>query len=112
MLASLSGAFRRIAGLQPRARLESAMRSRRLAAWVPPVRNLNTQVLSDGDLTLRRAREIVLSNPIAANACEAFVANLIGDRHQTIVAHRGRRGEACGSSASGSPGPTRRMPTA
>lgn len=78
MVISLSGAFRRMAGLQPRARLESAMRSRRLAAWVPPLRNLNTQVVSDGDLTLRRAREIVLSNPIAANACEAFVANAIG----------------------------------
>ncbi|MBK8909475.1 MAG: phage portal protein [Rhodospirillales bacterium] len=78
MAVSLSGAFRRIGRLQPRARLESAMRSRRLAAWVPPLRNLNTQVVSDGDLTLRRAREIVLSNAIAANACEAFVANAIG----------------------------------
>jgi lambda family phage portal protein len=70
--------FRRLAGLFPQARLESAMRSRRLASWVPPVRNLNTHVVVDGDLTLRRAREIVLSSPLATNSCEAFVANVVG----------------------------------
>lgn len=77
-MAIVAPIFRRLAGLAPRARLESAMRSRRLAAWVPPVRNINAHVAADGELTLRRAREIVLSSPIAANACEAFVANAVG----------------------------------
>ena len=63
---------------QPRAMLESAMRARRLSAWLPPVRNINTAIATDGDLTVRRAREIVLSNALATNACDEWVANAVG----------------------------------
>jgi len=62
----------------PRARLESAMRSRRLYAWLPATRTINAVVAADGPLTLRRAREIILANPIAANAADAFVGNAVG----------------------------------
>lgn len=60
------------------ARLESAMRSRRLAAWLPPTRNLNAAIAADGELTIRRAREIVLGNALATNAADEFVANAVG----------------------------------
>ena len=60
------------------ARLESGMRSRRLAAWLPPTRNLNTAIAADGELTIRRAREIVLGNALATNAADEFVANAVG----------------------------------
>ena len=54
------------------------MRARRLAAWLPPQRNINTAIAADGDLTVRRAREIVLGNALATNAADAFVANAVG----------------------------------
>ena len=60
------------------ARLESAMRARRLAAWLPPQRNLNAAIAADGDLTVRRAREVVLGNALATNAADEFVANAVG----------------------------------
>lgn len=47
-------------------------------SWLPGTRNINTVVSADGDLTRRRAREIVLSNPLANGACEAWVANAVG----------------------------------
>ena len=54
------------------------MRSRRLAAWLPPTRNLNAAIAADGELTIRRAREIVLGNALATNAADEFVANAVG----------------------------------
>ena len=73
---------RRRAGGGPaavRARLEGAMAKRRLRGWQPPLENINSLVASGGPRLLARARELVVSNGYAANACEAFAANLVGD---------------------------------
>ncbi|WP_299363392.1 phage portal protein [uncultured Paracoccus sp.] len=62
-----------------RARLEGAMARRRLRGWNPPLENINTLVASGGPRLLARARELVVTNGYAANACEAFASNLVGD---------------------------------
>ena len=62
-----------------RARLEGAMAKRRLRGWNPPLENINTLVASGGPRLLARSRELVVTNGYAANACEAFAANLVGD---------------------------------
>lgn len=62
-----------------RARLEGAMAKRRLRGWNPPLENINALVSSGGPRLLARSRELVVTNGYAANACEAFSANLVGD---------------------------------
>ena len=62
-----------------RARLEGAMSRRRLRGWQPPLENINSLVASGGPRLLARARELVVTNGYAANAREAFAANLVGD---------------------------------
>jgi lambda family phage portal protein len=62
-----------------RARLEGAMAQRRLRGWRPPLENVNSLIASGGPRLLARARELVVTNGYAANACEAFAANLVGD---------------------------------
>ncbi|MFN3644874.1 MAG: phage portal protein [Gemmobacter sp.] len=63
----------------PRARLEGAMAKRRLRGWNPPLENINALVATGGPRLLARSRELVVTNGYAANACEAFAANLVGD---------------------------------
>ena len=62
-----------------RARLEGAMAKRRLRGWNPPLENINALVASGGPRLLARSRELVVTNGYAANACEAWAANLVGD---------------------------------
>lgn len=62
-----------------RARLEGAMPRRRLRCWQPPLENINSLVSSGGSRLLARSRDLVITNGYAANACEAYAANLIGD---------------------------------
>jgi integrase len=62
-----------------RARLEGAMSRRRLRGWNPPLENINALVASGCPRLLARSRELVVTNGYAANACEAFAANLVGD---------------------------------
>ena len=62
-----------------RARLEGAMARRRLRGWQPPLENVNSLVAAGGPRLLARARELVVTNGYAANACEGFAANLVGD---------------------------------
>jgi hypothetical protein len=62
-----------------RARLEGAMAKRRLRGWNPPLENINALVASGGPRLLARSRELVVTNGYAANACEAFASNLVGD---------------------------------
>jgi lambda family phage portal protein len=62
-----------------RARLEGAMSQRRLRGWQPPLENINSLVASGGPRLLARSRELVVTNGYAANACEAFASNLVGD---------------------------------
>lgn len=62
-----------------RARLEGAMAKRRLRGWNPPLENINALVAGGGPRLLARSRELLVSNGYAANACEAFAANLVGD---------------------------------
>lgn len=57
---------------------EGAMRNRRLVAWRATQENLNSLLASGGDLLRARARQIVRSNPYAANAADSFVANAVG----------------------------------
>ncbi len=74
--------FRRPASGGPaavRARLEGAMSKRRLRGWNPPLENINSLVASGGPRLLARARELVVTNGYAANACEAFASNMVGD---------------------------------
>jgi len=61
------------------ARLEGAMSQRRLRGWQPPLENINSLVASGGPRLLARSRELVVTNGYAANACEAFASNLVGD---------------------------------
>ena len=55
------------------------MAKRRLRGWNPPLENINALVASGGPRLLARSRELVVTNGYAANACEAFAANLVGD---------------------------------
>jgi lambda family phage portal protein len=55
------------------------MARRRLRGWQPPLENINSLVASGGPRLLARARELVVTNGYAANACEAFAPNLVGD---------------------------------
>lgn len=57
---------------------EGAMRSRRLVAWKATQENINSLLSSGGELLRARARQIVRSNPYAANAADSFVANAVG----------------------------------
>lgn len=62
-----------------RARLEGAMAQRRLRSWRPPLENVNNLLSAGGERLLARSRDLVVTNGYAANACEAFAANLVGD---------------------------------
>ncbi|UOM36646.1 phage portal protein [Acuticoccus sp. I52.16.1] len=76
----LDGLRRRLGGpTTARSRLEGAMAQRRLRGWQPPLENINSLVASGGPRLLARARELVVTNGYAANACEAFASNLVGD---------------------------------
>jgi len=55
------------------------MSQRRLRGWQPPLENINSLVASGGPRLLARSRELVVTNGYAANACEAFASNLVGD---------------------------------
>ena len=55
------------------------MARRRLRGWQPPLENINSLVSAGGPRLLARARELVVTNGYAANACEAWAANLVGD---------------------------------
>lgn len=78
-----------------RARLEGAMSRRRLRGWNPPLENINTLVASGGPRLLARARELVVTNGYAANACEAFASNLVGDgiKPSSLIEDAGVRDE-------------------
>ena len=55
------------------------MSQRRLRGWLPPLENINSLIASGGPRLLARSRELVVTNGYAANACEAFASNLVGD---------------------------------
>jgi lambda family phage portal protein len=55
------------------------MARRRLRGWQPPLENINSLVSAGGPRLLARSRELVVTNGYAANACEAWAANLVGD---------------------------------
>lgn len=57
---------------------EGAMQQRRLISWKATQENINTLLSSGGDTLRARARQIVRSNPYAANAADSFVANAVG----------------------------------
>lgn len=78
---------------QARARLEGAMARRRLRGWQPPLENVNALVAGGGTRLLARARELAVSNGYAANAVEAFAANLVGDgiKPSSLIADRDLR---------------------
>ena len=92
--------------------LESAMRARRLAAWLPPTRNLNTAIAADGELTMRRAREIVLGNALATNAADEFVANAVGTGIKPSPLLDDAAAKQAIQAAVAARGPTRPTPTA
>ena len=55
------------------------MSRRRLRGWQPRLENINSLVAWGGPRLLARSRELVVTNGYAANACEAYAANLVGD---------------------------------
>lgn len=57
---------------------EGAMQNRRLVSWRATQENINALLSAGGDTLRARARQIVRSNPYAANAAESFVANAVG----------------------------------
>lgn len=62
----------------PKAQMEAARAARRLASWRAGSDNLNSLILQGGDLLRARARELVRSNPYAANAAASFAAHAVG----------------------------------
>ncbi|MBF0153248.1 MAG: phage portal protein [Magnetococcales bacterium] len=62
----------------PKAQMEAARAARRLATWRVGSESLNTLILQGGDLLRARARELVRSNPYAANAVASFAAHAVG----------------------------------
>ena len=73
MKALATGRVRKTAALHDAAEL-----SRRLKGWRPSGTDINTILQGSGDMLLKRSREIVLTNPYAANAREGFASSLIG----------------------------------
>jgi len=66
-------------GPKPRAALhEAANSSRRLKNWTPTSADINTILSSSGDMLVKRARELVLTNGYATSAKEEFAAALVG----------------------------------
>jgi lambda family phage portal protein len=57
---------------------EGAMQHRRLVSWRATQENINGLLSASGDTLRARARQIVRSNPYAANAADSFVANAVG----------------------------------
>lgn len=57
---------------------EGAMQNRRLVSWRATQENINSLLSAGGDTLRARARQIVRSNPYAANAAESFIANAVG----------------------------------
>ena len=65
----------------PRARAslhDAAAGSRRLKDWHPTDADISSIATASGDTLVRRARDLVLGNPYAANAKEEFAAALVG----------------------------------
>ncbi len=77
--AAFSAATGRLAMASSMGGFEGAMSKRRLIAWKATEENINSLVAEGGDLLRARSRQIVRSNPYAANAANSFVANAIGD---------------------------------
>jgi hypothetical protein len=76
---------RRVGGAASvRARLEGAM-ARLLRGWQLPLENINSVVASGGPRLLARARELVVTNGYAGNACEAWLASRYGSRRWVLV---------------------------
>lgn len=55
------------------------MSRRQLRGRNPPLENNNALVATGRLRLVARSRELVVTNGYAANACEAFAANLVGD---------------------------------
>jgi capsid protein len=72
------------------------MSQRRLRGWQPPLENINSLVASGGPRLLARSRELVVTNGYAANACEAFASNLVGDGIKAGIVSRRKVVEATG----------------
>ena len=65
------------------------MAKRRLRGWNPPLENINALVASGGPRGSWRGPESwLVTNGYAANACEAFAANLVGDGIKAVLADR------------------------
>ncbi|MGN7612720.1 phage portal protein [Magnetococcales bacterium HHB-1] len=64
--------------LKPKAQLEAARAVRRLSTWQVGSESTNTLILQGGDLLRNRARDLVRSNPYAANATASFAAHAVG----------------------------------
>lgn len=77
--AAFSAATKRLSMTSSLGGFEGAMSKRRLIAWKATEENINSLVAEGGDLLRARARQIVRSNPYAANAANSFVANAVGD---------------------------------
>jgi capsid protein len=90
---------------------DGAQMQRRLMAWRAGGESINSLILQGGELQRARARQLVRTNPYAANASASFTAHAVGCGISPPRWSRTARSRS-GSSASGLPGPTRPMPMA
>ena len=82
MFSRLAGAARLLATgqLAPAAGagFDGAQARRRLVAWRAGGETVNALLLQGGELQRARARQLVRSNPYAANAAASFAAHAVG----------------------------------
>ena len=80
LLSRIAGATRFLATgkLAQNSGFEGAQTQRRLMAWRAGSESINSLILQGGELQRARARQLVRSNPYAANAAASFTAHLVG----------------------------------
>jgi capsid protein len=109
----IAGAARLLATgkLGPSTGFDGAQMQRRPVAWRAGGESINSLILRGGELQRARARQLVRTNPYAANAAASFTSQAVGAGIKpSSLVEDGTLKER--SSASGLPGPTRPTPMA
>jgi lambda family phage portal protein len=80
LVSRIAGAARLLATgkLAPTTGFDGAQMQRRLMAWRAGGESINSLILQGGELQRARARQLVRTNPYAANAAASFTAHAVG----------------------------------
>jgi lambda family phage portal protein len=80
LISRIAGAARLLATgkLAPSMGFDGAQMQRRLVAWRAGDESINSLILQGGELQRARARQLVRTNPYAANASASFTAHAVG----------------------------------